>query len=97
MMSKLATLSVMKKMLLPGVFAAALATVLGMNATGVSAEGRSRLWSVAVHIEYADGFVYENVFASGVPTEIMPSILADCGHSHWTGSVVRYHCFPIPE
>jgi hypothetical protein len=97
MMSKLATLSVIKKMLLPGVFAAVLATGLGMQATGVSAEGRSKLWSVAVHIEYADGFVYENVIAAGVTTDVMRSMLAECGHSHWTGSVVRYHCFPIPE
>jgi hypothetical protein len=96
-MSRLSSLKAMKKMLLPGVFAAALAALIGFQATGVSAQGASKLWSIAVHIEYQDGSVYEHAFATGVPTEIMPSILAECGSSHWTGSVVRYHCFPIPE
>ena len=96
-MPRLVTLKAMKKMLLPGVLAAALTALVGFHATGVSAEAASRLWSIAVHIEYQDGSVYEHAFATGVPTEIMPSILAECGRSHWTGSVVRYHCFPIPE
>jgi hypothetical protein len=95
-MPRLTTLKTMRKMLLPGAFAAALAALIGFHAT-VSVEAASRLWSIAVHIEYQDGFVYEQVFAAGVPTEIMPSILEECGRSHWTGSVVRYHCFPIPE
>ena len=96
-MPRLVTLKAMKKMLLPGVLAAALTALVGFHATGVSAEAASRLWSIAVHIEYQDGSVYEHAFATGVPTDIMPSILAECGRSHWTGSVVRYHCFPIPE
>jgi hypothetical protein len=87
----------MRKMLLSGVFGAALTALIGFQATGVSAEAASRLWSIVVHIEYQDGFVYEHVFAAAVPTEIMPTILAECGKSHWTGSVVQYHCFPIPE
>ena len=97
MMPRLTTLKAMKKMLLPGTFAAALTALVGFQAMGVSAEAASRLWSIAVHIEYQDGSVYEHAFATGVPTEIMPSILAECGKSHWTGSAVRYHCFPIPE
>ena len=35
--------------------------------------------------------------AVAITTEDMPTILAECGKSHWTGAVVRYHCFPIPE
>ena len=96
-MPRLTTLKAMKTMLLPGVFAAVSTALIGFHATGVSAEAASQSWSIAVHIEYQDGTVYENAFATGVPTRIMPSILADCGSSHWTGSVVRYHCFPIPE
>lgn len=96
-MPRVTTLKAMKKLLLPGVFASALTALIGFHATGVSAEAASQLWSIAVHIEYQNGTVYENVFAAGVPTAIMPSILAECGRSHWTGSVVRYHCFPIPE
>ena len=96
-MPRLTTLKAMKKTLLPGVFAAALTALIGLHDTAVSAEVASQLWSIAVHIEYQNGTVYEHVFAAGVPTEIMPSILAECGRSHRTGSVVRYHCFPIPE
>jgi len=96
-MPRVTSLKAMKKMLVPGVFLAALTALIGFHATGVSAAAASRLWSIAVHIEYQDGSVYEHAFATGVPTEIMPSILAECGRSHWTGSAVRYHCFPIPE
>ena len=55
------------------------------------------MWSVAVHIEYADGFVYDHAFATGIPTSELPSILAACGKSHRGGSAVRFHCYPIPE
>ena len=96
-MTRLDRLKAMKKMLVPGVFAAALTALIGFHATEVSAQGASRLWSIAVHIEYQNGTVYEHVFASGVPTSLMPSILEECGRSHSSGSVVRYHCFPIPE
>ena len=96
-MSKLTTLRATNKMLLPGVFAAAVAALIGFHGTGVSAQGPSGLWSIVVHFEYQDGFEYDYVLARGVPTRNMPSMLAECGSSHWTGSVVRYHCFPIPE
>jgi hypothetical protein len=96
-MSRLTTLRATKKMLLPVVFAAAVAALIGFHGAGLSAEGTSRLWSIVVHFEYQDGFEYDYVVARGVPTEMMPSMLAECGSSHWTGSVVRYHCFPIPE
>jgi hypothetical protein len=96
-MPRLGTVQAMKKMLMPGVFAAGLAVMVGFHAAEVSAQGNSRLWSIAVHIEYQNGMVYEQVFAAGVPTSLMPSILEECGRSHSNGSVVRYHCFPIPE
>jgi len=87
----------MKKKLLSGALAVALAALIGAHATGVSAQEVSKLWSVAVHIEYADGFVYDHAFATGIPTSELPSILAACGKSHRGGSAVRFHCYPIPE
>jgi len=96
-MSRFVTLNAVRKLALPGVFAAALSALIGIQATSGAAEAARPLWSVVVHIEYEDGFVYEGVLAAGVPTEIVSSILAECGRSHYTGSVVRYHCYPIPE
>ena len=95
-MSRPATRKDVKKGLLQGLFAAALTALIGIFSTGISASA-SQLWSVVVHIEYADGFVYEHAFATGVPTSAMSSILAECGRAHRFGSAVRYHCFPIPE
>ena len=96
-MSKPATRKDVKKVLLQGLFAAALTALIGIFSTGVSAAGDSQLWSVVVHIEYPNGFVYEHAFAVGVPTSAMSSILAECGSGHRFGSAVRYRCFPIPE
>jgi len=87
----------MKKKLLSGVLAVVMTALVGLSSTGVSAAAASRLWSVAVHLAYADGSAYDIVFATGLPTSEMQSIVAECGKSHWTGSVVRYHCYPIPE
>jgi hypothetical protein len=84
-----------RKLLLGTLCAAIMPSLIGFDATQAAAP--QRLWSIAVHIEYQDGTVYENAFATGITTEDMPTILAECGKSHWTGSVVRYHCFPIPE
>ena len=95
-MSRFTMLKAAKKMLLPGVFAA-LAAVLGVQATTVSAQAAPGTWSIVAHFEYQDGFEYDYVVRTGVSTEDMPSFLAECGQSHWTGSVVRYHCFPRPE
>ena len=98
-MSKPATAATSVKMtvLLRALCAAALAAVIGLAPTGIAAAGDSQLWSVAVHIEYPNGFVYEHAFAVGVPTSELASILAECGRGHRYGSAVRYHCFPIPE
>jgi hypothetical protein len=87
----------MKKKLRAGVLVIALAALVGLDSSGVSAQRASQLWSIAVHIRYADGFIYDNVFATGVSTSELPSILEECGSSHWVGSAVQYHCYPIPE
>ena len=96
-MSKPATSENMKMVLFRGLCAAALAAVIGLVPAGIAAASDSPLWSVAVHIEYPNGFVYEHAFAVGVPTSELSSILAECGRGHRYGSAVRYHCFPIPE
>jgi len=88
----------MKTKLLAGVLAVAMATgMVGLGSTTVSAERDSRLWSVAVNLRYANGDEYDIVIQSGVPTSKMASMLAECGQSHWQGTVVWYHCYPIPE
>ena len=95
-MLKSTTLKAMKKVLAQGAFIAALVGAIGFQATGVVAQGQ-RLWSIVVHFEYADGFELDYVLENGIATSDVPDALAACGRSHWTGSVVRYHCYPVPE
>jgi hypothetical protein len=86
----------MKKRVLAVALAVAMvAAVAGVFSTGVSAQEET--WSVAVHLEYADGTTYDIVIARGLTNERKASMLADCGRSHRQGTVVRYHCYPIPE
>jgi hypothetical protein len=88
----------MKTKLLAGVLAVAMAAAMvGVGSTGVSAAPTDQLWSVVVHLSYANGDEYDYVLASGVPTSRMSSMLAECGRSHWQGTVVWYHCYPIAE
>ena len=88
----------MKTKLLAGVLAIAMAAAMvGIGSTGVAASQVEKLWSIAVRLSYADGSEYDIVIARGVPNSRKAEMLADCGKSHWTGSVVRYHCYPIPE
>ena len=87
----------MKKKLLSGVMAVALVVMAGINSTPVAAQPASPLWSVAVNLRYANGDIYDYVIARGLETQEMSSMLAECGRSHWTGTVVWYHCYPIPE
>jgi hypothetical protein len=68
-----------KEVLSRGLFVTTLTALIGIPATGISAAGASQLWSVVVHIEYDNGFVYEHAFATGVPTSTLPSILEECG------------------
>jgi hypothetical protein len=86
----------MKKVLMQGVFVAALTALMGLGATGVAAQGQ-RLWSIVIHFQYQDGFEFDYVLQRGVSTEDMGAALAECGRSHRAGSVVRYHCYPVAE
>jgi hypothetical protein len=96
-MPGLETLKPLKKMLVPAVFAVALSAVIGFHAAEVSAQQDSRLWTIVVHLEYQNGTEYDIPIATEVPTSLVPAYLGECGRSHWTGTVVRYHCYPIPE
>lgn len=95
-MPKLRILNVMKKRLMPGLFAAALVALIGLQA-GTAVEAAPGLWSVVVHFEYDNGFEFDYVLARNVSTADLPAMLEECGRSHQTGSVVRYHCYPVPE
>jgi hypothetical protein len=87
----------MNMKLLSGALTLCLLSLIALPAADLLARQNSRSWSVAVHLAYQDGSEYDYVFATGVPTREVPSYLAECGASHRTGSVVRYHCYPIPE
>jgi len=86
----------MKKRVWSGVLAGAVVALLGAAAPRVAAQG-APLWTVFVHLEYADGTSYDVPMQRGVPMSDVVTVLQDCGRSHRTGSVVRYHCYPVPE
>jgi len=88
----------MKKFLLSGVLAIAVAAMVGIS-TNVSAQPVAQTFSVAVHIAYPSGFEYDGVFATGVPSSDLPTYLVACNQSHkWgVGSEIHFHCYPIPE
>lgn len=88
--------NVMKKRLLSGVFVAAVVTLLGVQMTGLQAQARG-LWSIVIHFQYENGFEFDYVLQRGVPTSELGAALAACGQSHSSGSVVRYHCYPVAE
>jgi len=71
--------------------------MIALPAPELVAQPDSRSWSIVVHFAYQDGSEYDYVIARGVPTREISSYLSECGASHWTGSVVRYHCYPLPE
>ena len=95
-MPTLTTLKAMKKALVNGVFVAAVTALIGFPVTGVAAQGQ-KLWSVVIHFQYPDGFEFDYVLERGVSTADLPAALAECGRSHWVGSVVQYHCYPVQE
>ena len=98
-MARPATSKDTKRALRRGVLAVTLTALIGIFSGGISAAGPEQTFSVFVHIDYPDGFVYEHAFATGVPASGLGSILAECGRSHkWgAGSAVHYHCFAQPE
>ena len=87
----------MRKKLLSGVLAVVLTALVGINATGVSAQQASQLFSIVVHFEYSNGFSFDYTLAEGVPPSEVHSLLQYCGQSHWTQDVVRYRCRAVPE
>ena len=95
-MPGLTTLRAMKKVLMGVVFVAALTALIGFGAAGVAAQAE-QLWSIVIHFRYQDGFEFDYVLERGVPTANIGAALAECGRSHRTGSVVRYHCYAVPE
>ena len=95
-MSGLTALKTTKRVLMQGVFVAALTALIGFQAAGVAAQGQN-LWSIVIHFQYRDGFEFDYVLERGVSTEDLPAALADCGRSHRVGAVVQYHCYPVPE
>jgi hypothetical protein len=88
--------NVVKKALIPGVFTVAVVALLGFQMTGLKAQGRE-LWSIVVHFQYQDGFEFDYVLQQGVETSDVGAALAACGQSHRSGSVVKYHCYPVQE
>jgi hypothetical protein len=86
----------MKIKLLSAALALGFATLITLPAQFVADPG-DRLWSLVAHFRYQDGFEYDYVVRTGVPTREISTFLAECGASHWTGSVVWYHCYPVPE
>jgi hypothetical protein len=87
----------MKKLLSGVVLAVALSGLIGLHSTVASAAQSSKLWSVAVNLRYANGDIYDIVIARGLETSEMSAMLKYCGQAHKQGTVVWYHCYPIPE
>ena len=94
-----ATWKVTKRLLLGCLFGVTLTALTGIFPVGISAAGASQSWSVVVHIQYPDGFVYEHAFATGLSISDVPAILEACASAHiyGNGSAIQYHCFPVPE
>ena len=91
-----AAVTVVKRLMGPGVVVAALMAMAGVPSAALAADA-PRLFSVAVRITYPDGFVYDHAFATGVPTSDLSAILQACGQGHAYGPGVRFHCYAIPE
>ena len=87
----------MKKKLLSGVLAVAMASLGGIYSARVSAQQATNTWSVAIHIEYPDGFVYDHAFATGVPAAELHTYLQACGQSHRDENWLRFHCYAFPD
>ena len=86
-----------QRRLISSVSAIVLAVLVGLQLAGAALQAAPRLWSIVVHFQYDDGFEFDYVIETGVPTSELGAALGECGRSHATGSVVRYHCYPIPE
>src|SRR5262245_4673117 len=89
-MLRLKTVKTMTRGLMRVVFVAILTALIGFGATDLAAQGQ-RLWSIVIHFQYQDGFEFDYVLERGVSSSELGAALAECGRSHRTGSVVRYH------
>ena len=87
----------MRKTLLSVVLAVAMTALVGIHTTDVRAQQASQLFSVVIHFEYENGFNFDYVLAEGLEASEAHSMLQDCGRSHRTKQVVRYHCYVVPE
>jgi hypothetical protein len=94
-MRRLTTFNVWKKGLMAKACATAL--LLGLPLATAAVHAAKPLFSIVVHFQYSDGFEFDYVLERGVPASEVGAALAECGRSHSTGSVVQYHCYPIPE
>ena len=74
-----------------------LAALVAIPLASAAVHAAQPLWSIVEHFQYADGFEFDYVLRTGVPTSELGAALAECGRSHSAGSVVRYHCYPVPE
>lgn len=95
-MPTLTTLKTRKTAVIRGVFAAVLTALIATQSMNLAAQAQG-LWSIVIHFQYADGFEFDYVLQRGVPAEELGAALAECGRSHRFGSVVHYHCYPVPE
>jgi len=91
-MRRLTTFNVWKK-----ACATALIALAGFPLATAAVHAAKPLFSIVVHFQYSDGFEFDYVLERGVPASEVGAALAECGRSHSTGSVVQYHCYPIPE
>jgi len=86
----------LKKAVTKGIFVAGLTALIGFQATGLAAQGQ-RLFSIVAHFQYEDGFEFDYVVQRGVSGRELGAALGECGASHWTKQVVKYHCYAAAE
>ena len=86
----------MRKKLMAGIVAAAVAALLGSQGTAVAAQA-AQTFTIYVHFEYESGFSYDYPVERGVTTAEMPALLQYCGSAHKSPSVVRFYCYPVAE
>ena len=84
------------KTVMRGIVVAAFTALLGFQTTAFAAQGQ-RLWSIVIHFQYEDGFEFDYVLQHGLSAKDLGAALAECGRSHQTKSVGRYHCYPVAE
>jgi len=87
----------MKTRILSAVLAVAMVALAGVYSPSISAQPADQTWSVSIHIEYPNGFVYDHAFATGVPASELSAYLKECGQSHRDQNWLRLHCYASLE